>query len=241
MKRLTEAWFEFNGIRSDDMGILIRQMPIRYSPGRNYSHKKVAGKNGTIVLGDGSYNDVNVRIECDVHDGTRIPEILAWLTGSGDLRFSDEPGYAYTASIEKEFSRASIIPRMAGQRFTVAWVCEPFRKHYPEPESITIAENGTVLDNPGTAPAEPRITIAGSGGFSLTIGMETMYFSGVEGGIIVDTVLMDAFTADGALLANDHVDGEFFHIAPGFNVVSWLADEGSSVESVTITPRWRSL
>lgn len=68
--------------------------------------------------------------------------------------------------------------------------------------------------------------------------METLFFTDVESGIIVDSVLMDALTPDGALLANDHVDGTPFEIQPGTNVVSWLTD-GGSIQSVEITPRWR--
>jgi phage-related protein len=68
-----------------------------------------------------------------------------------------------------------------------------------------------------------------------------MFFNDVDGGIIVDTELMDAFTEDGAALANDHVSGQFFRIAPGRNVVSWQAEDGSSVSSVSILPRWRSM
>ena len=230
------------------MGIRLRQMPIRYQPGRNATRKKVAGRNGTVQTGDNSFNDVTVRQECDAVDETKFPLLFSWLSGSGSLRFSDEPNLAYDAYIEKEFARSSISPRFTGQRFTVIWTCAPFRRLIPEAEPIEITKSGTELTTQGTAPALPRIEIVGSGDFSLTIGMQTLMFTGVDGGIIVDSELGDAFTADGALLANDHIDGELFQIQPGLNVVSWLLggtdeendeDTPGSIEKITIIPRWR--
>lgn len=247
MKRLTEAWFEFKGIRSDDMGILIKQMPTRSLPGRNVTRKTVSGRNGTLAYGDITYKDVNVRLECDIRDESMIPAIMGWLNGEGRLRFSDEPDFEYQAYVDKEYSRSSIQPRLSGQRFTISWLCHPFRYQYPEPEEITITTSGTSFTNPGTAPALPRIEIRGSGDFSLTIGMQTAFFKNVEDGIIVDSELGDALTLDGSLLANDKMDGELFEIQSGANVVSWLTggedDEGNVTEGVVtaviITPRWR--
>lgn len=243
MQRISDAWFEFKGKNSRDMGIALLSMPTRSLPGRNYTRKKVSGRNGSVVLGDGAYDDVNVKLEFDVIDPAKTAEVNAWLSGSGLLRFSDEPAYAYEASIEKTFNRSSATPRLATQRYQVTWVCHPFRRHYPEQTAIVFNASGGELVNPGTAEAEPLIMIVGSGDFSLTIGMDTMFFNDVQDGIIVDSELMDAFTIDGGALANDHVGGQFFRVAPGKNYVLWEAESstGSSVTSVTITPRWRSL
>lgn len=247
MKRLTEAWFEFKGIRSDDMGIFIKQMPVRSAPGRNITRKAVAGRNGTLQYGALTFKDVTIRLECDLRDESRLSSVLAWLTGDGPLRFSDEPDMAYDASIDKEFSRSSIQPRMTGQRFTVTWTAQPFKRLYPEAEQIIITTAGTI-DNPGTAPSLPRVEIRGSGDFSVTIGMQTVRFTDVDGGgIIIDSELGDALTLDGAQLANDKMDGELIKIQPGFNGISWIAggedDEGNAVvgvvTAVIITPRWR--
>ena len=248
MKRLNEAWFEFKGLRSDEMGILLKQMPVRSLPGRNISRKAVAGRHGTLSYGDATYKDVTIRLECDVRDEEKLPAILAWLTGDGSLRFSDEPDMAYDASVDKEYSRSSIQARLTGQRFTITWTCQPFRRLYPEAENEFVTINGDTFVNPGTAPALPRIEIRASGDFSLTIGMQTVYFTDVEdGGIIVDSELGDALTLDESQLANEHMDGPLFKLQPGVNAVSWVTggedSEGNptdgAVSAVIITPRWR--
>lgn len=239
MKRLTEAWFEFKGINSQDMGIFLRKMPTRFMPGRDITRQKIAGRHGSLAYGDNTYDDVSVRIECDARDETKLMQIAAWLTGSGNLRFSDEPDLVYDASIEKEYSRSSISPRFAGQRFTVNWTCQPFKRLYIPAANISLTSTGNTIQNPGTAPAQPKITINGSGNFSLSIGGQTMWFTGVSGGIIVDCELMDALDLSQSALLNNKISGEMFEIQPGTSIVSWSLDSGGSISSVVIEPRWR--
>lgn len=245
MNRHKEAWFEFKGIRSDSMGILLRSLPTRTVAAQKFTRKNVSGRDGTVKVSGGEYTDSTVQQECDVLDESKLPAILGWLSGSGELRFSDEPNLVYVdATIDKEYARKFIIPRATAQRFSVKWTCEPFRKLMPEADVIVITSSGTQITNPGTAEALPRIEVTGSGDFSLTVGMQTLFFKGVDGGIIVDAEKGDAFTADGTLLANDKIDGELLRIQPGVNVVSWLTggeDTVGSVTSVKITPRWRYL
>ena len=248
MKRLTEAWFEFRGLRSDEMGIWIKQMPVRSLPGRNITRKTVAGRHGTLAYGDATYKDVTIRLECDVRDESKLASVLAWLTGDGLLRFSDEPNMAYKAYVDKEYSRNSIQPRMSGQRFTITWTAHPFRYQYPEANDLTFTMENNTFANPGTAPCKPRVEIRGSGMFSLTIGMQTAFFSNVEGGgIIVDSEIGDALNLEGNQLRNECMDGELFEIQPGYNGLSWIEggtdEEGNAipgnVTAVIITPRWR--
>lgn len=240
MRRLTEAWFRFKGIDSRDMGIWLKQMPVRYLPGRNVTRLRAAGVDGTYRGGDETYNDVKVMLECDLRDDTKMTDVAAWLSGSGELVFSDEPDLAYDASIEKEFSRASITPKMSGQRFTVMWTCHPFRRMIPEAAPIVLTAQGSII-NPGTIYSQPQITIAGNGDFSLTINTQTMFFTEIEGGVILDCQLMDAFDIASPVTVNDQVYGAFFKLQPGVNMVSWTTEYGATIKSVTIEPRWRCI
>ena len=252
MKRLTGAWFEFKGVKSSDMGVLLRQMPTRFLPGRNVTRKTAAGRDGSILTGESGLNDVSVRIECSVPDAARLPAVLGWLSGSGSLRFSDEPNLVYDASVEKEFSRVSIIPRCEGQRFTVVWTCAPLRRLHTPAETMIFRENGTEFDALGTYFALPRLAIYGSGAFSVTIAggghSSSMFFSGVpSGGILVDSEKMDAMTMDGTGLLNRCVLAEsddFFRIYPGTNTITWITgdgDEAGSIVRIELSPGWRYL
>lgn len=240
MNRLKEVWVEFKGVKNTDIGAKMISMPVRYMPVQRGKAISVAGRPGDLWYTDNTDDSVEISMEFAVPDESCRLAVNAWLRGTGLLRFSDEPNMAYEARVSRGYKRQSISPRLMGQKYTVVFSCHPHRLLYPEAEAFTITTLYEQFKNPGTAPSRPRVKITGNGDFSVTIGLETLCFSDITGGgIIVDSHLMDAFTYDGAALANDHFDGMPWQIKPGYNTVSWLFEAGSSVESIEILPRWR--
>ena len=243
MTRVIPTWFEFNGSSSLDMGILLKDAHVFSRGEARGSKEEVSGRSGYVWLSDGATESFDIKRVCNAPK-SKLREISAWLTDSGGLRFSNEPNLMYDARIAKAIDYKCIAPGNDPlYEFAVVFSCQPFPRIWPPVEPIVITATFTSLPNPGTAPSLPRIEIIGSGAFSLTIGMQTMFFHDVEGGIIVDSELMDALTLDGSQLANDKIDGDFIEIQPGQNVVQWLEgnmeDQSGSIEKVTITPRWR--
>lgn len=239
MQRIKKAWFSFNGRRSDELGIELAKMPTRgMSAERGTSHM-IPGRTGAVWSPDGGSDDIEVKIECYVPSGD-IAAAARWFRGSGQLVISDEPDRAYEARIVKGFTRSNPFPRFTAQMFTIVFTCNPVRYLYPRADTIDVTKSGTKLDVRGTAPAQPRVTIRGKGDFSVTIGMRTMFFTGITDGIIVDSELMDALSLDGAQLLNNHASGDFYELDPyGSNVVSWSLASGARIDSVKVTPRWR--
>ena len=250
MPRINQSWFEFNGKKSTDMDVRLMDVHL-FSRGEDRgAQTAVAGRSGYVWIGDGANGEFDIKRTCRA-PVSQLRRISAWLSGSGNLRFSQEEDAMYEARIIKAIEYKRVLPGMNSlYEFAVTFSCQPFPRVWPEAEPIEITQSGTELVTRGTAPALPRIEIAGSGDFYLTIGMQTLAFTNVDGGIIVDSELGDALTADGALLANDCVDGELFRIQSGLNTVSWILggtddDTGEptpgSIQKVTITPRWRYL
>ena len=246
MARIQTSWFEFNGRKSSDLGVRLMDAHSFCQGELRGSWEEVAGRDGAIWLGDGATDAIEIKRAC-MAPATKLRQIAAWLSGAGGLRFSSEESAMYDARVMQkiDFRRAApgADPLYA---FTVCFSCQPHPRLWPEAEPLEIAISGAQITNPGAAIALPRVEIEGSGSFSLTIGKQTMFFTGVEDGIIVDSELRDALTADGALLANDQIAGDFFEIQPGVNGVQWLnggpgddADESGAVRRVIITPRWR--
>lgn len=242
MARVMSGWLEFAGVKSSDMGVSLMEGARYVRPAWRGTALPAAGKSGDLWISDGAYETVEIkrRLRCRL---SKLDSAAAWLTGSGRLRFSWAENRAYDARAAKSSDIAQVSPDADPlMEFEVTFTCQPFRRLVPEAEAFTISASGESFTNPGTAPSLPRVKITGSGDFSVSIGMETLFFSGVTGGgIIVDSELMDALTYDGELLANDHVSGTPFRIQPGVNAVSWLAEDGSSVTAVEILPRWRYL
>lgn len=239
MKRLTEAWFSYAGKRSDEMGILLTGMPTRNHPAANGTYEVVPGRDGRLWFPDGSFDQVAVRINCVTDGSVSIDEINAWLSGSGELIFSDEPDRAYRARVTKEFARASKIARMDAQEFPVTWDCDPYRYLYPAEAAQTVSNGGSII-NPG-AKSLPRITIAGSGDVALLVGTQLVEIEGMEDGIIIDSEQKDAINfSDGLTLENEKIAlDEFPVLNPGANMISWTGE--GTITSLSILPRWRYL
>lgn len=240
MARIIKGWLEFNGRKSTEFGARLID-PIQYSrPAWRGTSHEAAGHSGDLWQTDGAYDTVEIKRKLRFNL-SRLEDMSAWLTGAGLLRFSWAENRAYEARAAKIVNIKQVSPGddplMEGD---FAFTCQPFRLLYPEAEAFAITTLYEQFTNPGTAPSLPRVKITGSGNFSVTIGMETLFFTDVSGGgIIVDSQLMDALTYDGALLANDNMSGMPWQIKPGLNSVSWIAEDGSSVESIEILPRWR--
>lgn len=236
MRELKEAWFEFRGIRSTDMGVEMLSRPQREQPSAMGQSITVSGRSGRLWLEDGTWDDVLVQVQCVVPDG-EMDRVTAWLSGCGELRFSDEPERVYRARVRGGAVRTMPFARLSAQQFTLGFDCGPFRYQYPPAEAIVLTESGAV-NNPGTVASQPRIVIEGTGDITLSVGGCLMVFEGIEGGIVVDSEAMECFSPDGAALLNDRADMEEFPLmACGSNAVTWTGD----VTKVSIEPRWRWL
>ena len=246
--RSSKQGFTFKEQRSDDMGVWCVDFPRMGSGALRASAHTVAGRHGCLYISDGALSEFDLSRTIRLHE-SRLMEVRQWLRGGGELVFAQRPDAVFDARILKNVEFRQIMPGDDPLwEAVVSFTCQPRpRMHPPAGESV-FTESGGQLPSPANAAGLPRVTIEGSGSFSLTIGMQTAFFTGVEGGgIIVDSELGDALTLDGAQLANECMDGPLFEIQPGYNAVSWAAggedEEGNvlpgTVTQVTITPRWR--
>lgn len=230
-----DLWFEFAGIRNDEMGVQMLSMPTRPHPARKGTLVDVPGRDGKLFIDEGAYDRVLVTIRLIALDD--IDTVNGWLSGKGELIFGDEPERAYRAMITKEFSQSSRSPRLRGQEFTVTFDCEPYKYVSPPAAKIALTSGGTVT-NPGTVYAAPRITITGSGDLLLSVNGFLVEGSGVEGGAIVDSELQEVLQTDGATSYNRSFSiDEFPLLAPGGNPITWTG----SITKLEIEPRWRYL
>lgn len=235
-------WLKWKGTLTSSMGISVTALPPVTVPEERVTFEDVRGRSGTLAILEGNqvYKDMILPAECILRDPTRLNEAVAWLQGKGEVEFANRPGGHYRARIVNQIELARIIAADPTRAFTVNFRCQPGWMHH-DVEPVTLTESGETIENPGTLASYPRIEIAGSGTFALTIGLQTAYLQDIEDGIILDSALGDALTADGSNLANGHWAGEPIRIEPGVSYVTWFLEEGANVSSVKIIPRWMSL
>lgn len=237
MKRLTESWFEFNGVKSTAKGVILCAMPRRPIPAECGERIQVPGRSGYLWIGqNGAYEAVKISVECESTTGYSAENVNSWLLGkTGLLRFSDEPEMAYKARCVASFARENKFLSFDKQTFTVEFDCQPHRYVYPEPEDVTLTAAGTIT-NEGTAESLPRIAITATGDYTITVNGYEIDVTG--GDVVIDSEVEDCFDADGLTLANSRVTmSDYPKLSSGKNNVSWTG----SVSSVTIARRSRSL
>lgn len=232
-------WFKYSGEDSRDYGIFLRNPPAMQKAARRVEFVDVPGRDGTLTIYDGGREDVETELECYLANLDGMDAALKWLEGAGDLIISSDATRLYRATFAEREELHRIVRGMSAHEFDVPVRLGPYRYRVLESAAAddwTRTTSGETITNPGTAASRPKITIAGSGNVTLTIGTQQMDFEGLTDGIVVDSERMDCMSLDETELLNGMADmDEFPTLNIGANLVSWTG----TVTSVTIRPRWR--
>jgi phage-related protein len=232
------AWFEWNGEKSTlaEYGLYVSAHPDICIPEERLKDVTVPGRSGTLTQfeGEGVYNGFIASVECFILSPDTLPAIAAWLKGSGEVVFGNQPGVFYKARVTNQIAFAQVMRGRSPLTCVVNFRCEPYR-YLPDGKTPqTFSANNSVIHNPGTAPSEPSIRVNVAGGCTLMIRGQIVHLMNITSFIVLDAELKEAYTSK---LANEKMVGEFPLLYPGANVISW---EGG-VTGVQITPRWRNL
>ena len=222
-------WFDYNGTNSEDMGIIVKEMPVIPRAERNAERIKIPGRDGHVTKSDDTYMSIEIPVTCVIENPDRIDEISNWLTGSGNLIFSLEPDKRFKAECFSPFGygRLSKLYR----EFDVIFTAQPFR-YETTPETITLTTSGTII-NPGTRVALPVMDVYGAG--VLTIGGTALTVTATSGEsyVTIDSEMQECFF--GAASRNNKVSGAFPKLQPGEITVTL----GAGITRVDITGNWR--
>ncbi len=228
-------WFSWNGVRCTEFGIHVSEQPPITLPSERATFTNVPGRSGSLTTleGDEVYDDLLLTATCFISDPSRIPEIAAWLRGSGTVTFANRQGGFYHARIVNQISFEKILRGNPHCSFAVNFRCQPFW-YIADVQPITLTASGTFITNPCSVSSEPVITVYGNGEVTLMVGMTIVELE-VSGSITLDTPLMEAYS--GSTSMNSAMSGDFPVLLPGQNVISWTGN----VSKAEIQPNWRTL
>ena len=228
-------WFEWNGVRSTDLGIRVTELPPITLPAERVSFVDVPGRAGSLAVAEDEdvYEDLLLTATCVVQNMERLDEVAAYLKGSGRVSFANREGGFYYARIVNQIPFETILRGNPHRRFAVNFRCKPF--FYLDDSPTYTLTKMTFLTNPGAVRAEPVITVYGSGDITLIVGMTIVELTGVNGSITLDTPRMEAYC--GNVSANMKVSGEYPMLGTGATAISW----SGNVSRVTVQPNWRTL
>lgn len=190
-------WFEWNGVRCTEYGIHVLEQPPITVPSERATHTNVPGRPGSLTTleGEDVYDDMILTATCLIADPSRIPEIAAWLKGSGTVTFANRKGGFYYARIANQIEFAKVLRGNPHRSFAVNFRCKPFW-YLSDVEPITLTSSTSIISNPGSVYSEPVITVYGSGEVTLMVGTTIVELSDVSGSITIDASLMEAYAGD---------------------------------------------
>ena len=235
-------WFKWNGVSCLQYGIYVTELPPPTIPSERVTHTNVPGRAGSLTTleGDYVYDDVVLSCTCVIADPSQIPAIAGWLRGSGTVTFADRDGGFYYATIANQIPFEKILRGNPHRLFTINFRCQPFwYESDVAPKNIKPASGSTngyvTMNNPGNVPSEPIITVTGTGEITLMVDMTIIELSDIDGEIIIDSVLQEAYA--GTTSMNSCMSGDFPTLPPGSSTISWTGN----VTFLTVEPNWRYL
>ena len=237
-------YFRFGNHSSRDFDMHIEKIPAIKGATRKRTTASVAGRNGDLHYDEDAYTNYKQPYECYFHGDVPTPEqahaIKAWLSGSGEyLKLEDtyDPKYYRMATFAGPLDVNNYLNKYG--RCIVNFDCAPqcFLKSGDFP--VTFWQHG-MLFNPTSQKALPIITVYGTGSGSVTIGMCTVTIKGIDGNMILDCEIEDAYKIVNGALSNENGNihaPDFPKLLPGENTVSFAGD----ITKIEIVPRWWEL
>lgn len=232
----------FNSVSSEDYGIQVEHPPEYQTPARDYEVIHIPGRNGDMVIDNGSYQNVNRSYQIAIGDlkkdftsmANMISEWLNSASGYSRLEDSYEPEYYRMAMFHDEVAIENILQH-AG-RTTVHFNCKP-QRFLKSGESSRRISNPSTLFNPTGFRSLPCITVFGSGNGVLGIGSYTINISNISGAIVLDSDIQDAY--HGTVNRNSDIvlSNGFPELLPGENSITW----SGGISYLEVIPRWWTL
>lgn len=234
----------FNGRSSLEYGILVEHPPEYQMPERDYEVVHIPGRNGDLVIDQGSYQNVSRTYEIAFGDFGKDFVVMAnaaseWLhSASGYARLEDsyEPEYYRLAMFQSEVTMENILQH-AG-RTTIEFCCKPQRFLKSGEEMRMLSDDYNSLYNPTAFISLPRIAVYGQGTGLLIVEGCTVKISNLDGSIVLDSDIQDAY--EGSVNRNRDVvlmNGIFPKLFSGENTIRWTG----GITRVEVVPRWWTL
>ena len=218
-------YFYFNNNISDDLGIVLSEIPVLPFVSEEIKQVEVGGMFGTLTKRTGKYKDLLITLECSLLDIDNYYEVIRnvnnWVNSIEDnkLILSDNLNKCYKVKkviigdIKNELT-------MYGS-FTIEFLCYPFIFNSLESE-IEITNSCEYLYN-GDIETYPRVVLEDcTGNIQITFNDNTTQFNEVEGTVVIDYPQV----LNGDIAITNKMIGNFPTLEKGINNISWAGTIG---------------
>lgn len=217
-------------------GVYVSGVGTYGAPSRSVTEEVVPGRNGTLVIDNGRFENIQVVYPCFILSGfaaniAGLRNFLASHQGYVRIRDTYHPDEyrmgVYSSGLEIETSGHN----NRHGKFSLTFNCKPQRFLASGDTPVTVS-SGATITNPTLFPSRPLIRVTGTG--TLSLGGVELTITGTQEYTDIDCDLMDCYNGSTNLNSKVTLSGdEFPELAPGNNT---LVYDGPT--AVQITPRW---
>lgn len=220
------SYIIYNGIRSDDLKVIIAALPPIVKPPERYDTIRVDGSS-KVTYNFLGYDVFEKSIQLGLKDADLGP-VIDWLRGSGQLILSNEPDKYYDAYIPEQIDYEKAL---RFRKAKVTFLCQPYK--HATGEDIT---ESRLLINQGNVKCLPLMTIYGSGTVNLLINGARACTITIDGYITLDGEEQEA--RKGAVLQNRLMIGDFPELSPGLNEITFTGSGTVTRTETLVRSRW---
>lgn len=213
----------YNGKKSTEFGsLIINKLPAITRPNQRYEAIKIDGLDG-YEYNELGYEDYSRDMEISIKNYTELDKILAWLCGTGEAVFSNEPDKLYRVRLHKAINMESLYRY---GKATVRFTCAPYKYLYGEEYTTSYT-----IENKGTVSSKPYMKITGSGSTILHIDNKVVCTLNIDDGYLeIDSEKQEC--AKSGTFKNRNMIGNFPELDPGQHVISFQG--GTITECMTL-------
>lgn len=231
------SFFTFGPIKSIDYGVWISGEGTFNRPKRAYTEKTIPGRNGTLLIDEGRFLNVDLVYPAFIADDMpgRIDAFLndlASMTGYQRLEDTYHPYEFRMAQFTGEIKvqTEGYMNRHGG--FNISFNTMPQRYLKSGEKAIAYTANGTIL-NRTQMPSKPFLRVFGSAAGTVGIADQTITISAIDGYVDIDCEIMDAYKGTTNCNGNVAFTGPIT-IPAGVNGIKMTG----GITKVEISPRW---
>lgn len=192
-------WFKFNNNRSDEKGIVLKEIPMRYYPEKRINRIQIPNRDGYLYEEEDAYDTVILPLELTIKNRDEINSVFSWLNDEGELSFSDYPDRFYKARIINTPTFQKMLSTFGVCQ--IQFECMPFSN---KPNEITITEDDEITVNTLVS-TRPILELVGEGNFTITINNKNIVLTDVENPVI-DCQL--GILLEDSVPANNKINGD---------------------------------
>lgn len=150
------SYFTFNGVNSNDLGLIITETPFRPSWAESVDEITIPGRAEVIKNPNGTYDNQSLTINAVISDSSKINDIYSALSGEGKLILSTAPNEYINCRVEPLIPQGVALD-MA--ELPITFDCYPFA-YAVEPTVAEIGTSFTEINNTSSVYSAPIIKIS---------------------------------------------------------------------------------